>query len=178
MASKTSPASRLRLRPATPADVPELVRIHFSAFGPGVMNRLMHPDGGSASARANFGKSFFPEPKGGAAGPKPSPVEDIIMVAELVPDAGAGAGAGDRGAQPEIVAFAKWKLVKEPLPEEEACAEEAPMTAEQFGEGSNAEVYNVFIGGMHRLRQKWMKGDPGLRECLPPVPPFPLGMNR
>ncbi|KAJ4396189.1 hypothetical protein N0V93_000408 [Gnomoniopsis smithogilvyi] len=153
MASIVPSSSKLQIRPATPSDVPELVRIHFDAFGPGVMDRLMHPDGGSASARANFGNSFFPQPK---AASEPSLVEHITMVAELVPAAKQGNG------QPEIIAFGKWKLVKKPLPEAEWSAKEEPLTVAQLGEGSDPAVYNVFLGGLHELRKKWMRGDPAL----------------
>lgn len=144
MTSATPEKPRIRVRRATPADVPDLVRIRFDAFGPGVMNQLMHPNGGSASARANFGKSFFPPQPAGEQ--HPPDVENITMVAEVLPEE-------------EIVAFAKWRLVKEPLPEEKWNAAEQPMTAEELGEGSNVDVYRAFIGGLHRLRKRWMRGD-------------------
>lgn len=115
----------------------------------------MFPDGGSESARVNFGKSFFEHTKDVS---KPLGVEHITMVAELVPAAEEGCG------QPEIIAFGKWKLVKDSLLKTEWNKEEKPLTVEQLGENSNPDVYNVFIGGLHGLRRKWMRGDPALRE--------------
>lgn len=149
MASTTTPEQpRIRVRRAVPDDVPDLVRIHFDAFGPGIMNRLMYPDGGSASARASFGKSFFPPSPAGQPVPQ---VETVTMVAEMLPEE-------------EIVAFAKWRLVKEPLPEETWDAAEEPMTAEMLGEGVDVDVYRAFIGDLHRLRKRWMRGDPCVCE--------------
>lgn len=74
------------------------------------------------------------------------------------------AEADGDGGRPEVVAFARWRLVREPLPEEEWSVRR-DKTAEELGEGTRAEVYNTFIGGLHRLTAKWAKGDPCLREC-------------
>lgn len=158
MASTTSrnPSLRLRLRRATPADLPDIVRIHFDAFGPCIMHRLMRPDGGSDSARAHFGRSISFSPEDG----EPSAVESFTMVAEAVP-----AGEEDAAA-PEVVAFAKWKLVREPLAEGARTAWNARRdgwTAEELGEGTNAEVYAAYIGGLHGLRERWIGEDPCLR---------------
>lgn len=159
----TSPGSKLRIRRATPSDVPDLVRVNFDAFGPGVLDRLIYPDGGSESARAKFAKTFFPEPEdSGSEKPPASSVEQIVMVAELMPDS-----EEEQRAPPEIVAFGKWELVKEPLDKAQWTREVEVLTAEQLGEGSNADVYNTFIGGLHRLKRKWMRGDPGLRKFWP-----------
>ncbi|KAI3399569.1 hypothetical protein diail_6208 [Diaporthe ilicicola] len=152
MSSTTTPNPRLRIRRATPDDAGTIAKIHFEAFGPGVMNRLMYPDGVSESARANFAGSIFPPP--GETDPS---VEVIVMVAELLPEGGEADGAQD----PVVVAFAKWKLVKEAQPREK-WEGHYEMSDEELGVGSNAAVYNAFIGGMHEMRQRWMKGDPCL----------------
>ncbi|CAN8106537.1 unnamed protein product [Discula destructiva] len=171
MASARFPNPNLRIRPATPADVPDLVRVHFDAFNPDVMNRLMHPGGGSAEARVLFGKkTFFPAP---AAQEDVPQVEFITMVAELIDDDDDEEDDDDGTTnKAEIVAFAKWKLVKEPgLSEEKWNVEEKPMTAKMLGEGADADVFNTFIGGLHRLTRKWVKGDPilylSLAACSP-----------
>lgn len=165
-----NPSLRLRLRRATPADVPDIVRIHFDAFGPCIMNRLMRPDGGSESARASFGRSFRFSPEDGPPGaagkqtdpPSPAAVEQFTIVAEAV------SAAGEEDVAPEVVAFAKWKLVREPLSEEGTKrgwdAQREGWTAEELGEGTNVEVYAAYIGGLHQLRAQWVGGDPCLRE--------------
>lgn len=160
MAVINKPSDRnLRIRKATPADVPDLVRVQYDAFGPGVMNRLMFPDGGSEDARAKFGKGLFPE-EGEDDDLQPSSAASIIiMVAELLPVA--------EGEQPEIVAYGKWRLVKEPVPEAKWSAEDKPLTAEVLGEGSRPDVFNAFIGSLHRMGKKWRKGDPILCKLSP-----------
>lgn len=177
------PSLRLRLRRATPADLPDIVRIHFDAFGPCIMHRLMRPDGGSESARASFGRSFRFSPGDGppgAAGKEadtssPAAVEQFTIVAEAVP----AAEEEEEDVAPEVVAFAKWKLVREPLPEEGKRvwdAQREGWTAEELGEGANVEVYAAYIGGLHQLRARWLGGDPCLREffCIafPHLPAF------
>ena len=161
MSSTGGPAPRLRTRRATPDDAGAIARIHFEAFGPGVMNRLMHPNGVSEDARAKFAGAVFPPPDKAA---DPS-AEIIVMVAELLPEA-SEAGGGAHG--PAIVAFAKWRLVREAQPREE-WEGHGEMTEGQLGEGADAAVYNEFIGGLHRMRQRWVKGDPCLRELSFPA---------
>ncbi|KAL2280002.1 hypothetical protein FJTKL_12971 [Diaporthe vaccinii] len=78
--STEAPAPRLRIRRATPDDAGTIANIHFEAFGPGVMNKLMHPDGGSEDARAKFAGGIFPPPDKAAG----SSTEVIVMVAELL----------------------------------------------------------------------------------------------
>lgn len=163
MSSTEAPAPRLRIRRATPADASTIAKIHFEAFGPGVMNKLMHPGGVSDDARAQFAGGIFPPPdKAGDTS-----AEVIVMVAEL-PAEGSQADGGSQ--EPAIVAFAKWKLFREAQPREEWEGAHRDMTEEQLGEGANAAVYNEFIGGLHRMKARCVKGDPHLREFhLPPI---------
>lgn len=149
------PRPQLRVRPATPADADAIANIKFAAFGNEVMERLMYPDGGSKEARANFAKELFPPPGEAAAAAAGPSAELLIMVAELRPQ--------QAGEEPAIVAFAKWRLVKDPLPKEkwDTCRQ---VTDEELGEGASAAVFNKFFGGMHNMREKWMKGDPCLCE--------------
>lgn len=155
--STEAPAPRLRIRRATPDDAGTIANIHFEAFGPGVMTKLMHPDGGSEDARAKFAGGVFPPPDKAAG----SSTEVIVMVAELLAEGSQAEG----GQDPVIVAFAKWRLVRETQPKEE-WEQRHDMTEEELGEGSNAAVYNTFIGGMHEMKKPWAKGDPALRESL------------
>lgn len=155
MPSTGAPAPRLRIRRATPDDAGAIAKIHFEAFGPGVMNKLMHPGGVTEDARAKFAGGIFP-PADKAAD---ASTEVIVMVAELL----AEGSEADGGEDAPIVAFAKWKLVKEAQPRDvwEAHGE---MTAEELGEGADAAVYNEFIGGLHQMKKRWVKGEPSLRE--------------
>lgn len=155
--STEAPAPRLRIRRATPDDAGTIAKIHFEAFGPGVMNKLMHPGGVSEDARAKFAGGIFPPPDKAA---DPS-TEVIVMVAELL----AEGSQAEEGQDPVIVAFAKWKLVREAQPREEWEGRD-DMTEEELGEGANAAVYNTFIGGLHEMKKRWAKGDPALREYL------------
>ncbi|KAL1867671.1 hypothetical protein Daus18300_006226 [Diaporthe australafricana] len=167
MSSATSkaPTPRLRVRRATPDDAATIAKIHFEAFGPGVMTRLMHPGGVTEGAREAFAGSLFPPPEQAA---DPSR-EVFVMVAELLPDV--DEGSGDQG--PVIVVYAKWQLVKEAQPREKWEGVDE-LTDEQLGEGADASVYNVFIGGMHQMKQRWMKGDPCLHlGILAATPNYP-----
>ncbi|KAF3760925.1 hypothetical protein M406DRAFT_358399 [Cryphonectria parasitica EP155] len=164
---------RITVRRATPADAQDLASIHFDAFGPDVMDRLMYPGGVTDSARSQFCKDLFtlpydinsnkdekPASATGAAATTTttsSPAaENIVMLAELHhPEDGEGAA----NPNPEIVAFAKWELIKEPLPEEKWNVVKE-YTSEMLGEGVNVGVYTAFIGDLQRLRRKHLKGDP------------------
>ncbi|KAG8169239.1 hypothetical protein KVR01_001988 [Diaporthe batatas] len=142
-------APRLRVRRATRDDAGAIAKVHFEAFGPGVMNRLMHPGGVSEDSRTRFAGSIFPPPG------EQQPADAFVVVAELEEDGG--------GRDPVIVAFSKWKLVREQQPPGEWEKEGArDMTAEQLGEGADAVVYNEFMGGLHRMRARWIKGEPHL----------------
>lgn len=87
------------------------------------------------------------------------------MVAETDGD---GDGEGAQSGPGQIVAFAKWRMVREQLPEDKY-ARSDEMTVEELGEGTNVEVYNAFIGGLHRLMAKWWKGEPCLCKSCRPV---------
>jgi hypothetical protein len=154
-----APAPRLRIRRGTPEDAAACAQIHFEAFGPGVMGRLLNPNGVSEETRARFAGTIFP-PAGTGAEQSRSAPEVIVMVAELV---------DDEGGDPVMVAYSKWTLVREQQPREEWEKDsEKQMTAEQLGPGTNVAVYNEFLGGLQRMSSKWMKGEPRLRESPPP----------
>ncbi|KAK0730199.1 hypothetical protein B0H67DRAFT_475633 [Lasiosphaeris hirsuta] len=147
----TSVKPRIRVREATPADVPAMVDIHYDAFGPDVINQLLFPGGVTQDARDKLSLTFFPPAVPGA---KPGP-ETTYMVAELLPEGVPDGGPG------EVVAFAKWVLFREQRPEEEWNTPRV-VTAEMLGEGSNPEVFNSFIGAMHMAKVEQAKGDPYL----------------
>lgn len=160
MATTQTPRRRIRVRKAIPADAEIIGKIHDDAFASSVMSRLMFPKGPSADASAKFIASLFP-----AENPDrpPDPREVILMVAELLPE-----GADDDLASGEVVAFAKWVAVREELPESVWNVVE-PVTAEAIGEGVDLEVFNAFIGGLHKIRRERLKGNPILREFYVPM---------
>ncbi|KAK0630233.1 hypothetical protein B0T17DRAFT_216403 [Bombardia bombarda] len=165
MATTTTPPNpRLRVRPATPADVEAILDVHFAAFGPDIMDQLMYPQGVSADARTKFGYSFFPptapnEKGSDDAASKPSHKkkkgELLVMVAEELP-------ADDDSTPGQIIAFSKWTLSREPRSEEEWNDGSENETAETLGEGCDVTVYNEFIGALHRKRRVYSRGDPAL----------------
>ncbi len=155
--AETSP--RIRLRDATPADVERMTEIFFVAFGRDPGNRLMHPNGFSASAREKFSAGFFPpkppadKPGRGPNGEHPQQGEKVVMVAELVSSDQQGNEAAS------IVAYARWTIHREPR-EEWDWNYDKPETAESLGEGVSVEVYTKFIGNLKRLARKHARGDP------------------
>lgn len=161
------PHRRIGIRRATAADVDAITQIFFDAFSRSVMTRLMHPKGPSADARAKFAASLFPA-EGDADGPaaKSEPGETIIMVAELLPGGADGGGDDGDDEQGEIVAFAKWWIAREPRSEAEWNVDE-PMTAETVGEGVELDVKQRFIGGIHEMRRRWVRGDPAVGKFPP-----------
>lgn len=138
-------------------DADALVKIDDDAFASFVMTRLMHPNGFTADAKAKFAASLFPPNRADGTPSKPDPRELIVMVAELLPE------DPDDDSQGEVVAFSKWVVTREPLPESVWNVAE-PMTAETVGEGVDLGVFNTFIGGIHAMRRSWVKGDPSLGE--------------
>ncbi|KUI72740.1 Puromycin N-acetyltransferase [Cytospora mali] len=148
----------LRIRRATPADVDKITNVMFEAYASGVISNLIFPGGASASARATFAKKIFSS----TAGPS---IEAILMVAERLPQ------DEHEGHETEIVGFARWVLVKEPLPKEKWDIPFQPLASEELGEGSNIEVHNYRESGLHELKKKWIKGEPclhlGILACSP-----------
>ncbi|KAA8635336.1 hypothetical protein SMACR_01558 [Sordaria macrospora] len=140
---------RIRVREAVPADAEAITNTIHDGFSVDAMHQLMYPNGVSDDSRRKFAARLFsPTP------PRPNEGEKLIMVAELLPEGSDGPG--------EIVAFSEWTLFRNPRAEEEWNAKEEPRTQEQLGEGCNVQVFNAFIGGLHKKRREHMKGDPGL----------------
>lgn len=155
---------RIRIREAVEADTDIVNDLHFEAFDDNVMNQLMYPGGVSADTKAKCRARMFSNsaPKDDAK--KKS--ETFLHVAELLPEDGPADGPG------EIVAIAKWTLYREPRAEEEWKADEFTATTEIFGEGSNLEVINAFIGGMNQKQRDHTKGEAAL--CNLPYPLLPI----
>lgn len=140
---------RIRVREAVPADADAITNTMHDGFSVDAMHQLMYPNGVSDDSRRKLAARLFsPTP------PRPNEGEKLIMVAELLPEGSDGPG--------EIVAFSEWTLFRNPRAEEEWNAKEEPRTQEQLGEGCNVQVFNAFIGGLHKKRREHMKGDPGL----------------
>ncbi|KAK3388095.1 hypothetical protein B0T20DRAFT_109133 [Sordaria brevicollis] len=138
---------RIRVREAVPADAEAITNIMMDGFSVDAMHQLIYPNDPSDDSRRKFASGIFtPIP--------PNQGEKLIMVAELLPEGSDGPG--------EIVAFSDWRLFRNPRAEEEWNIKEEPKTQEQLGEGCDVNVFNEFIGGLHRKRREHMKGDPGL----------------
>ncbi|KAI6381298.1 hypothetical protein MCOR25_001232 [Pyricularia grisea] len=149
---------RIRVRPGTPADTEAIVDIHYAAFEAGPTSKLLSPGGVTEDAKAKFGARIFPQPEEG----KKEEGEPLVFVAELV---------GDDGAQPELVAFSKWTLFRTERSRDQWDVERPPMTVEMLGEGSDADVFNAFIGRMHEYKSKYIQGQKhlhlGILACSP-----------
>lgn len=151
--ANSSPNPRIRVREATPADLDAIVDVHFSAFNFAI-DHLMYPGGPSEESKRRFGQRIAPWAATNGNPPKRKP---FLYVAEYLPEDGA----------PEIVAFAKWSLQAEPMPEEEWKAMTFNITAEEFGDDCNIEVVNAFIGDMRRKTHQHDKGEASFSKSHP-----------
>ncbi|KAK4193216.1 hypothetical protein QBC35DRAFT_99517 [Podospora australis] len=142
----------VRVREAVPADVDDIIHIHYSAFDDDVMNELMHPGGATEESRKKFGERVFPKEDTSADAAKKG--KDMLYVAEYFPE-----GEGTPG---QVIAFAKWTLYKEPRAEEDWKNENFVPTAENFGTTANLSVIDAFIGELHRKQRDCAKGEAGL----------------
>lgn len=149
-----APKHRIRVRDAAPADARIMAEIDFAAFGTDVIGQLIHPPPVKPEAVAKMAASFFPT----ESRKDPPNTETLLIVAELLPEDGREDGRG------EVVAWAKWVLQREPLPEKVWNAEPV-VTAEMLGEGTNLEVYNWFITELHRNLRQLVRGEAHL--CKP-----------
>jgi hypothetical protein len=155
-----TPSQKIRVRKATRADIGHVVRIHEEAFNPGIMNRLLYPNGMTEDVKsklaAGVAKTFDDaEAVNDGNRSKPKPTETFVMIAEIVPE------AGQPGAEPDVIAFATWTIRRESLPEAEWNVP-PPMTVERWGEGARLDVVEDFMGGIHAMRRRRMKGDPAM----------------
>lgn len=151
MATVTSNA-RIRIRDATPADLPVMADIHFDAFGTNVMGKLLSPRGVTEDQKQKFAAQLYPPPE-----PTIENGELILKVAELFPE-----GVSDDAAPGEVIAWAKWELYRHPRTEEQWNVEIPLQTAETLGEWSSPEVHNAFLRALHIKRRDLAKGDPVL----------------
>ncbi|TLD33815.1 hypothetical protein PspLS_00968 [Pyricularia sp. CBS 133598] len=151
---------RIQVRHGTPADTSAIVDIHYAAFEAGPMSKLLSPGGVTEDAKVKFGSRIFPQPQEGKEGTDEG--EPLVLVAELV---------GDDSAQPELVAFSKWTVFRKERSRDQWDVENPPMTVEMLGEGSDADVFNAFIGRMHDFKNKEIQGQRhlhlGILACSP-----------
>ncbi|KAL2154632.1 hypothetical protein VTH82DRAFT_3308 [Thermothelomyces myriococcoides] len=153
-----NPRRVIRVREAAPADLEAILDVYFSAFDDNAMNQLIYPRGATPACREKFGLSIFPQrPAGNNAKGKR---ETLVCVAEAFPDGESTEGPG------EIIAFAKWQLQREPLPEDEWKNEEFKATAEAWGEDCDLAFVDAFIGGMNRVQRDNAKGEAALYLSL------------
>jgi hypothetical protein len=147
-------APQIRVRRATPADTPDIVRIHFAAFETSPMDRLLYPGGKTDEVRQGFAKQFA-QP---AIPPPAHEGEIVTMVAELL---AAQDGGGEKA---QVIAFAKWIMYRVERTEEQWNIVPPPSTAETRGKGVDYGVFDAFIGDLGRMRRSWTKGD----RCMGP----------
>jgi hypothetical protein len=152
----------IRIRKATRADIDDVVRIQADAFAPGIMNRLMYPNGMSEEARSKYGASSLKiveesEARDAGTFSGPEDPESFLFVAEATPT--------DEQSRPEIIAFAHWEVYRKPRTEEEWNVREP---ADSYtSEGVNTEVMVAFIGGIREMRRQNMRGDPSICKLAP-----------
>lgn len=150
---------QISVRKATRADIDDVVRIYADAFGPGVMDKLMYPNGMTHEAKSKLTTSMIKTvdeaEASGRDDSKPKAKESFLIVAEI--------DRSEGQCSPEVIAFAWWTVWREPRPEEEWNVPDSP--AAYTDEGVNAEVKGAFIGGIHDMRRRNMRGDPGICKC-------------
>ncbi|OIW34153.1 N-acetyltransferase-like protein [Coniochaeta ligniaria NRRL 30616] len=150
----------IRVRKGTRADINDVVRINVDAFGPGIMNKLLYPNGMSEEGQSKFAatmaKIVEDAEVGSSDDSKPKSYESFLAVAETVADEDQSTPA------PEVIAFAWWETWREPRSEEEWDVSE-PVSAYST-EGANDEIMEAFIGGIRAMRRRNTRGDPG--TCL------------
>ena len=172
MASNHPPLNHwFRIRKATLDDVESVVQIYLDAFGPSVMSRLMYPDGVNPTIRSKLAASFRSacntiDSPFDVDGGKPPPAERVLMVAELLSEPASVLEYGSDGSRGKLIAYSKWEIIREPRAECEWKSPVRPETAEAVGEGVDLEVFNEFMGGMHNMRNGWVKRGPALSELI------------
>lgn len=150
------PRVPIRVRKGTRADISDVVRINVEAFSPGIMNRLLYPNGMSDEGKSKFAATLTKIVEDAEAGSsdesKPRAHESFLAVAETVGD--------DAQSRPEVIAFAWWEIWRGPRSEGEWNVTE-PVSA-YSAEGANDEIMEAFIGGIRAMRRRNMRGDPGV----------------
>ncbi|KAK4208403.1 hypothetical protein QBC37DRAFT_325810 [Rhypophila decipiens] len=146
-----APKPRIRIREATRADADAMADIQLAAFGTDVIDQLLYPGEITEDARVKAAHLLFAPPHDHE---KQSSEETLRVVAELDLESN---GPVDGRQEREIIAFAKWTLRHQAVPEEGE--EEHHVSADELGEGSNIEVYRWFHETMHRKLSELTRGD-------------------
>jgi len=158
----SSPSQKIpvQVRLATQADVDDLVRINDEAFRPGIISRLLYPNGMPDDAKAKMAAGLAevidevrPGP-GASHSSEPKAHENYVVVAEIIPQ--------DEQAKPEVIAFARFEVWRKPRSETEWKA--ADPLSSPMAEGANNELAEAFMGGIREMRLRNMKGDPSICE--------------
>lgn len=149
----------IRVRKATRADIDDVVRVYVDAFGPGVMDKLMYPNGMSEEAKSKLAAPMTETVDNAVASggdvSKAKAKETFLHVAE--------ADFSEGRSNPEVIAFAWWDIWREPRLEEEWSAPDPPVPS--TADGANKEVLEAFMGGIHDMRRRNMRGDPAICKC-------------
>ncbi|EFX00190.1 gcn5-related n-acetyltransferase [Grosmannia clavigera kw1407] len=140
---------QLRVRQAVAADIDAITQVYFAAFGPDPMSPAMYPPAGvpTADVVAKFAGSIFDEAAPGTGREVP------VVVAEMLRDH--KDEAEEEGY--EIVAFGKYVVYHRERTEEE-WTKPVVFTEEMLGQGADLDVFNGFIGGLHRKRAAVVRG--------------------
>ncbi|KAJ4418847.1 hypothetical protein N0V82_005293 [Gnomoniopsis sp. IMI 355080] len=129
-----------------------IARIYFDGFSTTVLHQHWYPGGASPSAREKYICRLRNDLSPGDSSSSSS-VQVYLKVVEL---------AAPNGEEPEIIAFAKWKFVKESLPVEVYDMKREEITQEELGEGVNLDLMRTFMGKMDQFRRETMRGE----RCL------------
>ena len=124
----------LELARASAADLRKLLEIQFAAFAEDPMNAVMFPVPTPPSAfekALERARNDFQDP-------------DVAFVKVTDTDIG------------EIVSYARWFIWKHERPEEEWNKEKK----RDWGEGTNVEAADAFVGAINEKRRKIMAGKP------------------
>ncbi|KAB5518085.1 N-acetyltransferase-like protein [Coniochaeta sp. 2T2.1] len=158
----SSPSQKIpvRVRLATRSDIEDLVRINDEAFSPGIISQLLYPTGMPDDAKTKMAADLAEVIDAAGTGAnanhssEPKAYENYVVVAEIV--------SQEEQSKPETVAFARFEVWRKPRSETEWKAAESLSSMK--AEGANNELMDVFMGGVHEMRLRNMKGDPGI--CL------------
>ncbi|KAI9879338.1 MAG: hypothetical protein M1830_008798 [Pleopsidium flavum] len=122
----------LELSKASEDDLPRIIHVQFTAFADDAMSRIMFPTPTPASTlekAVNRAREDMRNP-------------DVTFTKVVDTDSG------------DIIAFGKWVIYKHERPEEEWTKE----TKRDWGEGTNVEAADTFIGAVNQKRRKIMAG--------------------
>jgi len=122
----------LELSKASEGDLPRIIHVQFTAFADDAMNRIIFPTPLPASTLekvVDHAREDMRNP-------------DVTFMKVTDTDSG------------EVIAFGKWIIYKHERPEEEWKKE----AKRDWGEGTNVEAADAFLGAFNEKRRKIMTG--------------------